>query len=199
VTRPLVLLVGIALAAGCISAPESPPPVRYFSLEGRSEGEPSRVAAGLPLTLRHVRAPGYFSERIVWRRSDVEVGFYDDRRWSEPPAAIVERGLARELFVASGISRTEEKAPSLDVSVTGFEEVVTPEHEARVTLALLLRDAGGRTLLETTVSERRPVLGRDDPAAFANAMDQALGAALRSTVGAVSAALVASARERPAG
>ena len=196
--RTTLGLFALALASGCIATPEAPPPARWFALEGRGADEPGGLARGLPLRLRRVRAPAYLDEKVVWRRG-VEVGFYQDRRWAETPANLVERALGDQLFLAGGLVRGESKAPALEVTIARFEELVEPSHEARVALGLLLRDDAGRTLLEQTVfaSESVPD-GEDAAAAFARAMDRALGAALRDTSRAVTEALAA-ARERPAG
>jgi uncharacterized lipoprotein YmbA len=195
--RSIPLLLGLLLAAGCVS-PDKPSPIRYFALDGRPEGEPSRVAAGLPLRLEHVRAPAYLEEKVLWRRSDVEVGFHEDRRWGEPPALLVEQALGRELFLRAGVARAADAAPTLAVSLRAFDEVLVPKHEARVTLALVLRGADRKVLLESEVSEGESVPG-DDPAALAKAMDRALAAAVRNASNAISAALAAASRERPAG
>ncbi len=195
------ILVGLVVAAatGCI-APASPPPVRYFSLEGpaATAEEHGAVAAGVPLRLRHVRAAAHIDEKIVWR-SDVEVGFYDDEKWCQPPAAAVERDLSHALFVGQGVLEVSITAPTLDVEITALEEVVAPAHEARVTLVAVLRDPAARTRSEWTITESRPVTREEDPAAFARALQPALAAAVARVRDAVVEALARRPVEKPSG
>ena len=86
--------IGALLASACLSVspPASP---RYFTPTG--SGAVARVATEGPalrllLRLRHVRAAGHLKERIVWRHSDVEFGFHELRRWTQPPHRFVEQG-----------------------------------------------------------------------------------------------------------
>jgi uncharacterized lipoprotein YmbA len=184
---PLLSLAAVALATGCLS-PSTPPEISYFGLQGRAERAPESTLARSPLRLRHVRAPSYIADRIVWRSSPVEVGFYDDRKWCEPPAQTIERALHHQLFSVQGFVPAEERAPAVDVEVTFFEEVVAPRHEARVTLVLALTDSGSRSLPEMEITETHPV--RDDaPSSFALAMDAALDAAMARLGNAVATAL----------
>jgi uncharacterized lipoprotein YmbA len=196
-TRRWIVSAGgavLALAAGCLSPPPPPPPVAMYCLDGRPSGKASvaapssAAAAGAQLRLRHVRAPSYLDDRIVWRDSEVRIGFYSTRKWCEPPASTVERALGHALFTTGGFVRAEEKAPELEVELTAFEEVLAPHHEARVALDLRIVDGDGRALPVRTIVETRSVPDRTGPA-FARAMETTLEAAMARTVVAVGAAL----------
>jgi ABC-type uncharacterized transport system auxiliary subunit len=186
----LALLAGIG--GGCL-APGAPERIRYFRPEipaGPSTAPAAPAAAtARPVALRLalVRSATHVKDRIVWRTSDVELGFYDTRRWVEPPAAFVERALARELFEVRPLVRALGSAPSLDIEVSQFDEVLSP-HEALVALEVLLVDEKGQALLGRRIAAARPVSG-DDPAAFARAMGQALDDAVKGTAREVEAAL----------
>jgi ABC-type uncharacterized transport system auxiliary subunit len=185
--RRVALLGVLAALAGCFSPPPPPPEITYYRLEGQAAAVPM-VPPGSPLRLRHVRVPLYLDDRVVWRSSDVRVGFHAQRRWCEAPGLVVERALARALFARGGFVRAEEKAPVLEVEVDAFEEITAPRHEARVALDVRLVDAEGHSLPEVLVEETRPVPD-DDPASFARAMDAALAAAVTRTVEATVRAL----------
>ncbi|HEX7126198.1 MAG TPA: ABC-type transport auxiliary lipoprotein family protein [Thermodesulfobacteriota bacterium] len=180
---------GIAAAlalSGCLSGlvPAPPETPRYFRpdfLETEPAGTSGAAGvagrAGLPLRLREVRASGSLGERIAWRASDVEVGFYEMLRWTDPPAALVEQALAREFYERRGFQRAVSgQAPALAVTVLAFEEVVAPAHEGRVALAVLLTESG-RAVVDRVVVTRRPV-----PDHEASSLARALGDALAEAV-----------------
>jgi ABC-type uncharacterized transport system auxiliary subunit len=79
----------------------------------------------------------------------MEVGFYDDSRWTERPEAYVARALDRALFGSGRLRHVlAGPAPVLDVRVLAFEEVRAQSgssRRARVALAVLLHD--DRTVL----------------------------------------------------
>src|SRR5579859_2713520 len=128
--RPLATLVAAASigAAGCALLSKSDPVVpRYFSPEPAAAAEPALVvpaAAPLELRLGRVNAGSYLRDKIVFRNSAYEVGYYEERRWTEKPEAYVRRALARALFDRRGIHQViSGPAPTLEVEVTAFEEV----------------------------------------------------------------------------
>ena len=179
-----VLAVATLLGlAGCL-LPDPPAPPRYFT----PAGSPA-TAAHSPVAVRIgiVRSPLHLREAMTWRKSEVEYGFYDQRRWTELPATYVERALVRELFAADEPVATPPDAPVLNVEVRAFEEVLAPVHEARVALAVDVVDARCMRLRRTFVASR-PLDG-DDPGAVARGVGEALdevvhdvGSAVRKAV-----------------
>lgn len=121
-------LVLIVLASCALTSKAQPIEVRYFSPE--LAAAPAKLAARAsaeraPVRLGRVIARGVPREAIVHRDSAVEVGRYDDLRWSEPPDAYVRRALTRALFERG---RPLDQAvggavATLDVEVVAFEEV----------------------------------------------------------------------------
>ncbi|HXJ36059.1 MAG TPA: ABC-type transport auxiliary lipoprotein family protein [Candidatus Eisenbacteria bacterium] len=158
------------LLAGCL-LPSPPDPPRYFA-PTTEDGMP-RAATNAPVRLAPVRSPTYLREAMVWRRSEVEYGFYDQRRWTELPSTYVERALARGLFA---VERTPGEGtanlPVVYAEVRAFEDVLAPVHEARVAVAIEVVD-GRCVLLRTTVAATRP-LANDDPGAAARGIGEAL-------------------------
>lgn len=126
-------LHGAALCEGGSSGP------------GALEVELGRVSAGINLR-----------ERIAYRDDTFDVGYYDDKRWTERPDAYVRRALARALFEERCVARVMGgPGPVLDVEVLAFEELRGPPRAARVRLRLIVHDDRD-TFLERTISVVRP-------------------------------------------
>lgn len=179
-----------ALLTGCFGGAATP---RYFHPVLRADRDAAAVSSGAtPLRLRAVTAASYLDERIVWRRSEAEVGYYGDERWTESPAAYVERALGRELFERRGLRRSaNSQTPyTLELVVRRFEEVLLPGHLARVELGVWLVDAQRDAVLERTVRVERPV-GEERAEALAGAMGQALEDAVEQVADAVERTLTA--------
>ena len=151
------LLTALAgtLTLGCAALSKSTPlEIRYFTPEAEPAGPQlsQPAAAGAPtasLRLGRVVGGPELGEEIAWRESPMEVGFYDDSRWTERPEAYVARALDRALFGSGRLRHVlAGPTPVLDVRVLAFEEVRPQSggpRRARVTLAVLLHDE--RTVL----------------------------------------------------
>ena len=178
--RVVVLVASLALA-GCL-LPDPPALPRYFTPASPAGNARPPVAVRLGI----VRSPLHLREAMTWRRSDVEYGFYEQRRWTELPATYVERAIARELF-GDGAVATSADVPVVNGELRAFEEVLQPVHEARVALAVEVADARCLRLRRTFVASR-PLDG-DDPGAVAHGIGEALdevvhtaGEAIRTAV-----------------
>jgi len=182
--RPAFCAAALLALAGCL-LPTPPPPPRYFAPEASTSERPL-TAPPAPAALRvgPVRSPLHLREPMTWRRSDVEYGFYEQRRWTELPATYVERALEREL--GPGSSATPN-GPVVVADVRAFEEVLAPGHEARVAVAIELVE-GRCVRLRRTFSAARPLTG-DDPAAVARGIGEALDEVARAVATAVGEAL----------
>jgi len=184
----------VVLLSACL-APRQPAEPRYFSpgvATAASEPASSDPRAGPELRLRRVTSVVYLRRRMVWRRG-VEVGFYDLLRWTQPPSSYVETRLAQELFERRGLRRvTRPDSASLTVSLQAFDDVLEPDHEGVVALAVRLADRSQVAILDRTFVARRPVEG-DAPEAVA----RALGEALSETISEVGSAVEGALGERP--
>lgn len=168
------------LACSCALVSRGEPlSVHYFSPEptrGSLGSTSAQASPRLALRLGPVRGAPYLRERIAYRESAYEVGFYDDREWTERPDAYVRRALVRKLFEERGFRRvTGGAAPTLEVEVLEFEELRTPRiHGARVAVRYEIR--GDETVLEErTIAVDRPVEGprfEDVVAAISGALDE---------------------------
>jgi ABC-type uncharacterized transport system auxiliary subunit len=192
-----VILVGLAGSfVGCALTSKSDPTLlRYYSLDAprrraHPPGSPAAGSAPLQLRLGRVNAASYIRDRIAFRDSSVEVGYYDDLRWTEKPEAYVRRDLARSLFENEGVQEiVGGMGPTLDVDVDSFEEVREPRHAAVVQLSWQLRD-DAVVLLRRTIAVERPLEEQPKDKASQKALAIALSAALDDAVDAIVTAVV---------
>ncbi len=192
VTRWVLVVLATASASGCLFKSELPPP-RYFrpgpALPPEAAPAPP-PGQRRPLRLREVTAADHLRERMVWATPSQEYGFYEQARWTEPPAAFVEEALGQALFQRGPFVRASgADAPVLDVHVLAFEEVTGPQareaREARVALHVLLTGLDGQALLERTFVGSAPITEGDPEAAAAaigRAMDQAVTSAAQAVI-----------------
>jgi ABC-type uncharacterized transport system auxiliary subunit len=192
--RSALALLGLATLQGCVLRSADPP--RFFRptsamLEAADADQSG--GDGVPIRLRGVRAEPFLRDRIVWRVSDAEYGSYEQRRWLDLPAHYVDRALAARLRTTPGLRLTDDLAArALHVDVVAFDDVLSPQHEADVALAVSLEDRTGAVLFRRTFAARVAVAS-DDPVALAKAM----GAALDQAVAQVADGVRESALRRP--
>ncbi len=155
---------------------------RYFSAEPSHAAPPERSAQAFELRLGQVSSASHLDERVAYRVGGSEMGFYEDRRWTEIPEAYLRRALERDLFEERGLSRiVAGEAPTLDVELTAFEELRGSPIRAHVTLTFSLRDER-RSVIERTLDLEQPVASRSgaDPAqSLAETLTATLAEAVR--------------------
>jgi len=183
------LLVGLVVLSGCLLRTSEPP--RFFrpasaTLDAAAGDEAVPPATeGIPIRLRAVRSEPFLRERIVWRVSEVEYGFYEQRRWIDLPAHYVDRALRIRLRSTPGLRLTNDpRAAAIYVDVLAFDDLLMPTHAASVTLAVALEDPTRGRPWERTFSARANI-GDDDPTSMARAMGQALDEAVAQVADAV--------------
>jgi cholesterol transport system auxiliary component len=176
------LAAALALAPACALLSKSEPNVpRYFSPETATAtaAPPAPApASGLELRLGVVNADGYIKDKIVHRDSAFEVGYYEERLWTDKPEAYVRRALARDLFDRRGVREVVSGVgTTLDVDVVAFEEVMAPQHVGRIELTYVLYD--DRVVrLSRSIAVERPIAAAKGDAAAVQAMAEALSAAV---------------------
>lgn len=174
-----------ALTAGCALTGKSEAiHPRYFTPERASEiARPASTGAGVTQEVRlgRVRGATHLEERLVFRDSDYELGYYLERRWTEAPEEYVRRRLARVLFEERGLHQAVGGGGFiLEVELTAFEEVRAPARVARVQVIVRLHDQRLVRWEETLTVDQavRPTKTGDDAAE----MVAALGEGLRTLV-----------------
>jgi ABC-type uncharacterized transport system auxiliary subunit len=168
-----VLLLGVALTAGCGAAR----PSKYYQLTMPNDisvdpqSNPYPVSLLLsPLMASHL----YREDRIVYGSSGEHMGTYEYQRWAEPPTEMIEEVLLRQLR-ASGHYRAVYLLRSNargDYVIHGrlydFKEISGSALSARVTLELEMRDSKtGVTVWNHYYSHDEPVSGKDVSAVVA--------------------------------
>lgn len=154
---------------------------RYFSPEREHPARSEPASQPYELKLGQVSSASHLDERMAYRVGGSEMGFYDERRWTEIPEAYLRRALTRDLFEQRALSRiVSGDAPTLDVELTAFEELRGRPTQARVTLHFSLRDER-RSLLERTLELEQPVAegaGADPAQRLAEALTASLDTAV---------------------
>ncbi|MFH1530003.1 MAG: hypothetical protein ABIK09_04605 [Pseudomonadota bacterium] len=182
-----VSVITASLASGCalLSKADSDA-MRFFTLGvaiGRP-GAPPDVAPGgrgeaAGLRLGSVTGALHLEERLVFRNSAYELGYYRELRWTERPEVCMERLLTSALFAGGRVQHLLGGAgPILDVQLLALDEILVPQHLARAQVIARLHDHH-RVLWEETVTVDRPVASRLDgdlPLAAVEALDEALQA-----------------------
>lgn len=174
-------LSGLLFSCALTSKGEALSP-RYFSPQPVSVAKSPKAGRAFEMRLGQVSSASHLDERIAYRVGGSEMGFYEDRRWTEIPEAYLRRALEREFFEQRGLSRlVTGYGPTLDVELTAFEELRKKPLKARVTLAFSLRDER-HSLVERTLDIERPVrelAGADPAQSLAETMTAALDDAVR--------------------
>src|SRR5215813_6639844 len=189
--RLLGAACAVALSAcALVRHPDAP---RFFDPEPAARelapAEPATPPVKVPVRLGPVRSSSYRRDRIVWRASEVELGLYEDRRWTDLPSHYVERALERELYERRGISRAgAQPAVTLLADVVAFDDVVAPTREAYVAIFVTVIAPDQRQLLAREFTARSPIAD-GDPASLARAMGVALDDCVDQVVSAVEAVL----------
>jgi cholesterol transport system auxiliary component len=193
----------LALAGCALTSKGDALAVRWFDpetakprLTSAEQGAP--VTMGAPaIELGRVSSGINLREKIAYRDSPYEVGYYDDKRWTERPELYVRRGLARTLFEERGMRRAlAGQAPIVDVEVLAFEELRRERPAARIQLRVVVHDDRD-SLLEKTITVERPAPRTTDGfGGFVQAMAEALDAATEEVANDVSS-VVSGARTPP--
>lgn len=187
--RTLLLLSCLALG-GCLSGlgEGDGTPIRFFSAQPDPDPKGVTASEGLELRVRHVTAARHLSDRMVWRASDAEFGFYESRRWTELPVRWVEAALVQELREGHGVMKTDGlSALILDVHLIGFEERLDP-HSAEVSIQVAVSRPGAETLLDRRIT-RHVSIEEDSGDAVARATRMALSEAVQQAAGEIVRAL----------
>jgi ABC-type uncharacterized transport system auxiliary subunit len=166
----ILLLAGLAIAvAGCGAARST----QYYQLSvpanmQQSPPNPNGVSLALgPLVASHL----YREDRIVYSAGPQQMGTYEYKRWTEPPAEMIREVLLRELR-ASGRYRevvSQRSSRSTDYVLRGhlydFKELTGATLVARVTFEFELTDTkAGAVVWTHYYSHDEPVSGKDVPA-----------------------------------
>ncbi len=177
-SRVALCLTLALLSTGCFGGGAPP---RFFDPALPPSSAAPQPVGEVVVRLRKVNATSAVKDRIQWRKSEVETGFYESERWATEPAYVLWTALRRELFEVRGLRSGGPRAPFvLDVELSAFEEVLLPEHKVRVKVTVVLATQEETALRVQTYEGLRAVESED-----AEAMARAMGLALRDVIDAL--------------
>jgi uncharacterized lipoprotein YmbA len=158
-------LAGLAGWFGCFGSPAAE---EYYyvlaapALSGKQAQGPTLAVTPLQV------APGYESQRLVYRGSEHELRYYGYRRWAADPAELATRALIRHLRASGRFARVEDEArlPQaaglLSGAIEAIEELDRGDATyARLAATLLLQRPDGSVALRHDFDETRPCPARD--------------------------------------
>ncbi len=190
--KPLLLSLTFLLSGCALLSKGELGTRRFYSPDLVAPAVSPSPLSNLELRLGRVSAAACGSEALMYRRSQFEVGFHDELRWTEKPEVYLRRALSQVLFEGSGIqSVMRGAAPVLEVELLEFEEVRAPSHVSRVKVAWSLGDE--RVVwAQQTVRFERPITtasGDAEGEAIVSALSGSLQAAVEAIGQQVSAEL----------
>lgn len=154
---------------------------RYFTPESATTVADPCAPNGMELRLGRVNSAAYIKDKLIFRGSAYEIGYYEEKRWTENPGVYVRRALTRALFDRRGLRQiVSGVGPTLDVDVIAFEEVLAPAHVGRVQLTYSIYDDRVVRFARSITVERPVAKAAGD--AEADAVVQALSTALVDAV-----------------
>jgi ABC-type uncharacterized transport system auxiliary subunit len=174
-------LLVASLLGGCLGQRQYPT-VHYYSLDSAA-AIVQRTTRPWPVVLgiRPFTAATRYRHNMLYRLSEVEVSFYPDDRWVEPPEEMLSRVIT-EMLQTSGLfqqaTSAEDLPPTawmLSGEVVRFDEVRTAStRQAECWVRLELRRVRDEQLLWSGMLTAVAPLAAPTPAALASAMSQAV-------------------------
>jgi ABC-type uncharacterized transport system auxiliary subunit len=174
-------LLGLLLVGGCLGRGDFTP-IRYYSVDSLPVSvAPAARSWPIPLGVRPFTAATRYRDRILYRLSAVEVGFYQYDRWVEPPEEMVTRVLIAALST-SGLFRqvvpvdvVQLPAWLLSGELIRFDEVRDAGgSRAECWVRVEVQQAHDERLLWTDVLKATEPLAAETPEALARAMSRAV-------------------------
>jgi ABC-type uncharacterized transport system auxiliary subunit len=169
-------IAAVVVLPGCFGA--SAPDAQYFTLDAGAAAAPAAAGTASPrspvrLAIEGFRiSPEYATDRIVYRESPYQLGYYNYYRWAASPEILVRRALQERLDASGAFAAVEDaagmSAPDLFLEglVERIEEVDGGERwTARLVLELSLHPPAEKA----TIFRRRYDIAR--PAASRNPLE----------------------------
>jgi len=173
------LSIVVGLLAGC-GGPRGPA-TKYYKLEIPPAPAPAGPAAPASLRIEPFRTASLLrQDRIVYRPSPVEVGYYEYHRWAEPPNDTVTKALAdqltkRRIFQSVEISDGGKKADYvLSGSIDRLQEVdYRGAVRVQVSISAELDDPVRQQKIWSGAASSECIVAKGDVQAVVTAMGQA--------------------------
>lgn len=173
----IVLIAGSLGGCGSVHGPAT----TYYKLEIPPVPSPAGQPAPASLRIEPFRTADMLrQDRIVYRPSPVEVGFYDYHRWAEPPNDAVTKALAdqlskRKVFQSVAISGNGQKADFvMRGSIDRLQEVdYAGAVRAQVSISAELEDPVRQQVIWSGTESSECAVAKSDVQAVVAAMGQA--------------------------
>ncbi|GAC1577900.1 MAG: hypothetical protein NVS3B20_09180 [Polyangiales bacterium] len=189
-----VAVLAVASASCALISKDDSVFFRYFTPErlsaasassndGKTNGSGDEALRALQLRLGRVNSASYLKDRIAFRDSANEIGFYELLLWTEKPEAYLRRAMSRALFEEGRVRQIiSGPGPTLEIELNAFEELRAPRHAARVEVSWMLRD-DQVVLVQRTLTVEHPIAGAKadaQPSVVATALGDALAEAIHT-------------------
>ena len=173
----VIVVMGLLAACGSVRGPAT----QYYKLDIPPAPAPPGPSEQASLRIEPFRAPGFLrQDRIVYRPSPTEVGFYEYHRWAEQPSDTVTKALAdqltkRRLFQSVEVSDAEDKADYvLKGSIDRLQEVdYAGNVRVQVSISAALEDSAQQQEIWSSTASSECVVAKSDVQAVVAAMGQA--------------------------
>jgi len=177
--RSISVCIAFGLLVGCGSV--RAPATRYYKLDIPPAQVPAGPAAPASLRVEPFRCAALLrQDRIVYRPSPVEVGYYEYHQWAEPPVASITKALAdqltkRAVFHSVEISDAGEKADYvLRGMVDRLQEVdYMGGVRVQVSISAELEDTARQQVVWSSATSAELRVSKGDVQAVVTAMSQA--------------------------
>ena len=160
-------IAAVALAGCALTSKADALNVRYFDMEvpANAAGATTAAMATKEVRIGRISAASHLRDRRVSRKSDSEIDFDEQKRWTERPDSFLRRALAHAFFEEQGMKQSVSGlAPVFDCELLHFEEIVEGGRTTKVRVGIVYALHDERSVL---VGERFtvvvPVEGTGDP------------------------------------
>jgi ABC-type uncharacterized transport system auxiliary subunit len=186
-----VVVAAIAMIVGLLDGCGSARPAKYYQLTVPSDAGAVEKVDAVPVTLLLgglMTSHLYREDRIVYGNGPEQLGTYENQRWAEPPAEMIQEILLRELRATGHYRAVHMRRSSVtgDFAIRGrlydFKEIEGGGLSTRVTMEFEMRDLkSGATVWNHYYTHDEPAGGKDVPAIVA-ALDKNVQQGVREVV-----------------
>lgn len=186
--RDTLLVLAIAIFSASCGASR---PIEYYSLD--PPGEPLQAASSrFPISILVARVTGgplYRDDRLVYRTSELELGIYEYRRWSEPPVDMIQESLISALRSTKQYRSVDALASNMRANyivrahLEALDEIDKPELAARFSLHVDLYDPKSALVVWSDSYAHDQRVGGKKVIDVVRALDQDVQAGIRQMTG----------------
>jgi ABC-type uncharacterized transport system auxiliary subunit len=135
---PLLVLVLLCASSCALTNKADPLNLRYFApfgpeLENGADQPAAGTAEPTVVRIDRVDAAAHLTEAVAYRKSETEVAYYEDLRWTETPNVYLERAVGQALFGDGTLRRGLNAGTySVEAVLEAFEELKYEQPRVRM-------------------------------------------------------------------